>query len=346
MKQGIKILTQFLLLFTALCCLIFHNILIYGISQGKGQLAIVINAKPIDELLQQENCSDSVKQKLILIQEIKQFAIDSLGINPSENYSSYYDQTNQQKLLTISACEPFSFKAKEWTFPFLGTVSYKGFFNAEKAKKEILKLKQHNFDVDVYTPSGWSTLGWFNDPVLSGMLKRNDGQLANLIIHELTHGTLYVKDNVTFNENLSNFIGDKGAQQFLIYKYGKTSKQYATYFQNKNDEAIYNEYILKSKSRLDSLYKTMNDQQDDLIKKKLKKELILEIVLGVNRLPLAKRKGYFEYTLQAFSEGNAFFMAFDRYDSQYEVFEAEYSKNFNSNLSNYLHFLKDKYPSL
>lgn len=261
MKQGIKILTQFLLLFTALCCLIFHNILIYGISQGKGQLAIVINAKPIDELLQQENCSDSVKQKLILIQEIKQFAIDSLGINPSENYSSYYDQTNQQKLLTISACEPFSFKAKEWTFPFLGTVSYKGFFNAEKAKKEILKLKQHNFDVDVYTPSGWSTLGWFNDPVLSGMLKRNDGQLANLIIHELTHGTLYVKDNVTFNENLSNFIGDKGAQQFLIYKYGKTSKQYATYFQNKNDEAIYNEYILKSKNRLDSLYKTIRDRK-------------------------------------------------------------------------------------
>jgi hypothetical protein len=90
----------------------------------------------------------------------------------------------------------------------------------------------------------------------------------------------------------------------------------------------------------------MSDKQDDLIKKKLKKELVFEVVLGVNRLPLTKTKGYFEYTMQAFSEGNAFFMAFDRYDSQYEVFEAEYSDKFNSNLSNYLHFLKDKYPSL
>jgi predicted aminopeptidase len=346
MKLLIKITFHYLLFTVFLAFLIFHNLIIYGLAQGKGQLAIVTNAKPISELIQTKEISDSVKQKLILIQEIKQFAIDSLGINPSENYSTFYDQTNQQKLLTISACEPYSFKAKEWTFPFLGTVSYKGFFNAEKAKKEILKLKQHNFDVDVYTPSGWSTLGWFNDPVLSGMLKRNEGQLANLIIHELTHGTLYVKDNVTFNENLANFIGDKGAQQFLIFKYGKTSKQYASYFQNKNDETIYNDYILKSKSRLDSLYKTMSDKQDDLIKKKLKKELVFEVVLGVNRLPLTKTKGYFEYTMQAFSEGNAFFMAFDRYDSQYEVFEAEYSDKFNSNLSNYLHFLKDKYPSL
>lgn len=346
MMYKIKITLHFLFIGFMLFCLLFHELIIYGISQGKGQVSIIMNAEPIVKLINNDELSDSVKQKLSLILEIKQFAIDSLGINPTENYSTYFDQSKQSKLLTISACEPFSFKAKEWTFPFLGTVSYKGYFNRQKAEKEILNLRSENYDVDVYSPSGWSTLGWFKDPVLSGMLRRNTGSLANLIIHELTHGTLYVKNNVTFNENLANFIGDKGAERFLIFKYGKKSKEYIEYEENKQDEKIYNEYILKSKDRLDSLYNSFSDKVSEHIKKEKKKKLITGIAIGVNKLPLNKTKNYFGYTLQAFYEGNAFFMAFDRYDSQYEVFEKEYIEKFHSNLSDYLHFLKSKYPSL
>ncbi len=346
MKHKIKIALQFVFIGFMFFCLLFHQLIIYGISQGKGQLSIVMNAEPIEELINKGEMSDSVQQKLSLILEIKQFAIDSLGINPTDNYSTFYDQSKQNKLLTISACEPFSFQAKEWTFPFLGTVSYKGFFNRQKAENEILKLRSENYDVDVYSPSGWSTLGWFKDPVLSGMLRRNTGSLANLIIHELTHGTLYVKNNVTFNENLANFIGDKGAERFLLFKFGKDSKEYRDYEENKQDEKIYNEYILKSKDQLDSLYSSFSGDMSNEMKKEKKKALIRGIAMGVNKLPLNKPKNYFNYTLQAFYEGNAFFMAFDRYDSQYEVFEKEYREQFHSNLSDYLHFLKSKYPSL
>jgi predicted aminopeptidase len=178
------------------------------------------------------------------------------------------------------------------------------------------------------------------------MTKKEEGDLANLIIHELTHGTLYVKNNVTFNENLANFIGDKGAEQFLIYKFGKESKQYNDYIQDKNDNKIFTEYILDAIDKLKQSYASFKLDETLDSKKEKKKKLITEIVLGVNKLPLYQKDKYFNYSLQAFREGNAFFMGFSRYDSQYEIFQTEYEKQFHSNLKEYLSHLKKKYPSL
>lgn len=341
-----KTLINALVLVLMFFLLLYYDLVIYGISQGAGQASIVLGAKPIEEVINNKDCADSVRQKLILITEIKKFAIDSLGINPSDNYSTFFDQTGKPRLFTVSACEPYGFKAKEWTFPFLGRVSYKGFFDQKKAKKEIAELRSNNYDVDVYSPSGWSTLGWFKDPVLSNMLKRNPGELANLIIHELTHGTLYVKNDVTFNENLANFIGDKGAEKFLIKKYGPNSKEYKEYFNAKEDEKTYNTYILAGKEKLSKLYSSFSSTDTDEIKKSKKMECIRAIVSGVYNLELHKKQNYFNYTLQAFYEGNAFFMAFDRYDSQQDLFEKEYKDQYDSNLKTYLEALKRKFPSL
>ena len=345
-KKAIKLFFEILFFLVVIFCLLYSKLVIYGISQGEGQLSMVLNSKPIPEILADPTFPDSLKQKLNLITEIKEYAVDSLGIHKSNNYTSVYDQLNKAILLTVSACEPYAFKPKEWTFPFLGTVSYKGFFDKKEARKEIYRLKQAGYDVDVYSPSGWSTLGWFKDPILSNMLKNSEGGLANLIIHELTHGTLYVKDNVNFNENLANFIGDKGAEKFLLHKFGKDSRQYIDYEQKKDDEKIYTDYILKSAARLDSLYHLMGRGNSEEDTKREKKLLIKEIVLGVNRLPLHKPKNYFNYTLQAFAEGNAFFMGFTRYDSQYEIFNKEYIEVYHSDLKMYLNAMKKKYPSL
>jgi len=213
-------------------------------------------------------------------------------------------------------------------------------------KNEILELEKDDFDIDVYSPSGWSTLGWFQDPILSNMLYKDAGSLANLIIHELTHGTLYVKNNVTFNENLANFIGDKGAEKFLIFKYGINSKEYVGYMNRNEDGKIYNDYILQSTERLDSLYSTFKASDSVSLKKAKKKKLITDIVLGVYRLPLHKKKSLFRYSLQAFSEGNAFFMSFSRYDSEFDIFEKEFREKYNSDLKKYLEAMKEKYPSL
>lgn len=345
LKQWIKFVLHSFMICLISSCFIWNQLILYGISQGVGQVSLILQAEPVEEVVNDPSFPDSLKVKLKLIGEVKQYTIDSLGLNPSKNYTTFYDQHNKAVLFTISACEPYSLKAKEWRFPFLGSVSYKGFFNKEKAKKELYKLILQGYDVDIYSPSGWSTLGWFKDPIQSNMLERNDGTLINLIIHELSHGTLYVKNNVNFNENLANFIGDKGTEQFLKDKSGEQSKAYLDYQHKKADEKIFTTYMLQSTQRLDSLYKSFSIEPDSL-KKLKKKQLITEIVLGVNRLPLYKSKNYFRYALQAFSEGNAFFMSFTRYDSQYELFDKEFKEKFHSNIREYLHFLKKTYPSL
>jgi predicted aminopeptidase len=345
-KSFLKIFFQLLLLAIMLYGLIEYRMVIYGLSQGKGQLSIIVNTQPIDDVLKDKNFPDSLKQKLKLIQQIKQFAVDSIGIHPSNNYSTLYQQNEQAILRVVSACEPYSFQAKEWAFPILGTVSYKGFFNKKEARKEIYALRSKDYDVDVYSPSGWSTLGWLNDPILSNMLYKSEGQLANLIIHELTHSTLYVKSNVTFNENLANFIGEKGAEKFLKYKYGDKSQQYLNYEYSKDDEKIFKDYILKSKDRLDSLYTKLKNEKSELLKKQKKMKLLTEIVRGVNKLTLHKKQIYFNYSLQIFKEKNAFFMAFSRYDSQYDIFNDKFREQYHSNLRKYMEYLKKKYPSL
>jgi predicted aminopeptidase len=319
---------------------------VYGLRQASGQIELVWNARPVAEALNDPAFPDSLKQKLRLIREIKAFTVDSLGMNPSDNYEAVYDQKGKPLLQVISACEPYSLTPKEWTFPFLGSVPYKGFFDQQEVKAEILRLRMDHYDVDVYSPSGWSTLGWFRDPVLSNMLKRDEGELASLIIHELTHGTLFVKDSVEFNENLANFIGDKGAERFLLMRFGKDSKEYNDYEHHKSDEKLYDEYILNGTKKLDSLYQLLGRGKSEEEISKLKKELIMEIVVGVNRLPLYKKRAFFRYSQQAFAEGNAFFMAFKRYDSQYDLFEKEYEKAYHSDLKKYLEVLKEKWPSL
>jgi predicted aminopeptidase len=345
-KAALKLFLNILLFLFMLFCLVWHELVVYGISQAKGQLYIIRKSQPVEEVLADPSFPDSLKQKLLLIADIKKFTVDSLGIYPSDNYTTVFNQHKKAILWTISAAEPYAMKAKEWTFPFLGTVSYKGFFNKKMRDREILELVKDNYDIDVYSPSGWSTLGWFRDPILSNMLYKNEGELSNLIIHELTHGTLYVKNDVTFNENLASFIGDKGAELFLAQQFGKESKEFTNYENSKTDDKIYNDYILKSAKRLDSLYYLLGRGiSEDMIKIR-KKELIMEIVLGVNRLNLHKPKLYFNYTKQALKEGNAFFMSFTRYDSQYDVFEKEYNKVYHSNLGIYLKAMKKKYPSL
>ena len=320
------------------------DLISYGFSQLKGQINVIWNSRPIEDVLGDPHINDTIKQKLILIQEIKAFAVDSLGIKPSENYSSFFDQKNKPLLFVLTGAEPFSMKDYKWSFPFLGLVSYKGFFDKESGKKEEIKLQNLGYDTDLGVVGAWSTLGWFKDPVLSAMLKKNEGDLANLIIHELTHGTLYIKDNVEFNENLASFIGEKGAVDFLTHKYGRNSKELKVYLENKADDETFSKYILNEAQALDSLYKSFNNSYSTQDKTKHKMQLINTIVGGVNNLTLFHKEKYLFISSFAKKEKNAFFMSYMRYRSTQGDFEQEFKKY--SGLKAYLDFLKKTYSSL
>ena len=210
-----------LLLMVVMVAMLAMNLelVLYGMNQAQGQLKVILNARDINEVLEDENIDQQLKIKIILMQEIREFAIDSLGLNDSNNYTSLYDQKGEDILWNLSASEPFELKSHRWYFPILGSFSYKGFFDLEKAKQEREELKNAGLDTRIRSVSAWSTLGWFDDPILSKMLKRDEGYLADLVIHELTHSTIFVRDSITLNENLASFIGEQGARRFLKSKY-------------------------------------------------------------------------------------------------------------------------------
>lgn len=318
------------------------QLIIYGLGQLKGQLTIVWNARPITEVMQDKSFPDSLKTKLALIQEIRSFAIDSLGINESDNYTTLFDQKGKTLMWVVTACDPYELKPHQWEYSFLGSMPYKGFFDSLKAVKEEKIWKEKGLDTDIGTAAGWSTLGWFKDPILSSMLYRQPGSLSNLIIHELTHGTLFVKDNIEYNENLADFVGDEGAKLFLIHKYGKDSPEYTKYTSRKIYREKHYSHILRGAQQLDSLYKTFTNTLTTQQKDTLKFRLIRQIIQSEDTITVNGKPNPLGW--EGPLPNNTFFMEYIRYRAKQNQFEEEFRTKFNSDFKKYFAYLKKKYP--
>ncbi|GAA4415072.1 hypothetical protein GCM10023187_45240 [Nibrella viscosa] len=328
-----------------------RELLSYGWMQAKGQLKILWNTQPVEKVLANPAYPDSLKRKIELIQEIKRFAIDSIGLNPSGSYTTYYEQHGQPILWVITASEPYRLVAHQWSFPFLGTFSYKGFFEKPRAEKEEAELKKEGLDTRIGEVSAWSTLGFFNDPILSSMLERPVGRLAELIIHELTHGTLFIKNSLEYNENLADFVGEYGALRFMAQKYGKESTTYKAYLAERTYDERYDEHILRGTQTLDSLYRTFGSQTPVAEKQRLKTAMIEQIVETVDTLtdgqpkllqPLTKKRKKHRLKLP----NNAYFVGYLTYRKQQNRFRAEFEERFNGDFKRYFSYLKETYPSL
>jgi len=326
--------------------IIFWELLSYGYMQAKGQVQILVGAQPVEAFLEDPNFPDSLKIKIKLIQEVRKFAIDSLGLKNSANYTTLYDQKGKDILWNLSAVKKYEMTAKEWGFPLLGTFSYKGFFDLEKAREEKSILDLQGYDTRIRPVGGWSTLGWFKDPILSNMLSRKEGQLAELIIHELTHATLYIKDSVAFNENLATFIGEKGAIKFISDYYGENSIQMKTYLQSFVHYENYANHMLLGYKSLDSLYKDSQYIKYDTTQKNiLKKNLISSIISNLDTIQYSNKQLFKKFFAKQ-PPNNAYFMAFQRYRAKQGQFEGEFQDKFNNDIKSLIQWYAQEYPSL
>lgn len=325
-----------------------HELVSYGWMQAKGQLHILMNTKPVDEVVADPAYPDSLKQKIRLIQAIKQFAVDSLGLKPSKNYTTFYDQQGKPILWVVTASERYRLVGRQWTFPVIGTFSYKGFFEKDRADSLVADLQREDWDTRINEVSAWSTLGFFRDPILSSMLTRPEGALAELIIHELTHGTLFIKNNLEYNENLADFVGEYGALRYLKAKYGPTSQPYKDYLDTKQFYERYDEHILRGARQLDSLYATFTLQTPVVVKEEKKWQMIGQIVSSVDTLvgnqanKQVKKRRMNKLNLP----NNAYFIGYLTYRKQQNQFRTEFDQRFNGNFTRYLTYLKQTYPSL
>lgn len=332
-----------LLVFVILFLLINIKSLIYGLGQLAGQVGILREAQELEEVLEDPDFPDSLKVKIRMVEEIKEFAVKELGLEPTHNYSTVYDQKGKDILWIVTASPEFRLEAVEWKFPLFGSFPYKGYFDSARAVREEQKYMDSGFDTRLRSVSGWSTLGWFRDPILSNMLYRKEGDLANTIIHELTHQTLFIKDEVDLNENLATFVGDYGAMKYLEKKYGRDHKTYQSYVSDLGQEKEFKSYIMKGVEGLQALYTRMDSLAWDEGQKRREKEAFIRE--WVEHIDTEKMPGYrnFKEKYSKNLPNNAFFMGYLRYNKLQNAFEEEYRSKYNQDLEKYLEYLFGKY---
>ncbi len=308
---------------------------VYLLRQAKGQFNIIYHTQQVESMLATGKITSQQQDKIKLIQEVKAFAETQFGLKKTANYTTFYDQHSKPILWMLTACEPFSFNEKVWHFPMLGEVSYKGFFDYNLAQKEAIVLKMQKYDVDIGKVSAWSTLGFLPDPILSSMLENNEGELAELIIHELTHATLYFPNSVDFNENFASFVGRKGALKFMEVKYGKESIQMKNYLMSINEENTLKLFLLKQKELLEVFYQSFSNELSNPEKESMKEGKLNEIIHQLYFLDVYNWKTKIKIAHKIKVSGNAYFMSFNRYDAQYDKLLAIYHQQ-NSNLKEFI----------
>ena len=141
-----------------------------------------------------------------------------------------------------------------WSFPIVGKVTYKGFFTREGALREKRGLDESDYDTYLQPSGAYSTLGWLKDPIFSSMLKWDEGTLANLILHEMAHATVYFKGKTDFNEQMATFIGNRGAIDFLTERYGPGSKEVLWAIQSQEDDLFFSQWVDQAYERLSTFY--------------------------------------------------------------------------------------------
>lgn len=181
-----------------------------------GHLKLMRARQPIVEVLADESTSPELRQKLQTLMEARKFAVTELGLPDNDSYSTFVETGRSAVTWNVVAAEEFSVNAKTWCFPVAGCVSYRGYFDRDDADDYAKRLAEENFDVTVGGASAYSTLGWFDDPILDTMLRGSDTRYVSTLFHELAHQVLYVKDDSDFNEAFASFVEQIGTRKWLV----------------------------------------------------------------------------------------------------------------------------------
>jgi predicted aminopeptidase len=185
------------------------------LSRGAWEEAKILSRRqPISELVADPRTPLDVKDKLRIVLAARQYAKDSIRLRTKDSFTTYSRLDHDTLVLLVSAAYRDTLKPYSWWFPIVGRVPYKGYFDFAAARRDAKNLAADGFDVYVRPSDAFSTLGFFNDPLLNTTLKGDTLSLANTVIHELTHNTFYASGQAPFNESFAMFVGARGAAAF------------------------------------------------------------------------------------------------------------------------------------
>ena len=224
----------------------------YYTQAAQGQLSLLSNARPIDDWLADPATSTTLRHRLEAARQIRRFAVQEMGLPDNDSYKNYAALKRQYVLWNVVATPELSLKPLQWCFPVAGCVNYRGYYSKDEAQAYARQLRTDGLDVEVGGVSAYSTLGWFNDPLISTFINYPDAELARLIFHELAHQMTYVPGDSRFNESFASAVEEEGVELWLE-RYGNPAMRegFARYTVRRKDFLA---LLLKYRKELERTY--------------------------------------------------------------------------------------------
>ena len=293
---------------------------IYVLRAAYEEGKILWRREPITEILEKPDVTADTQEKLKLVLAVREFARDGIKLNVGNSYASFSYVDRPDLTYLVLAAPKTELRAYTWWFLIVGNVPYKGYFSKADAETEIQRLQVKGYDTNLRTSAAFSTLGWFDDPLLSHLLRFDKVTLAGVVFHELFHNTLYLNGQGAFNESSANFIGHRAAIEFFREKFGAASAEYQRAVNLWDEEKEFAAFIESVVRTLTQLYQSRLSRDDKL--------RLREVVFTRSKAEWARRVADRpQHPFQAFARqplNNAVLMHYVVYLKDLELFEAIY----------------------
>lgn len=260
-KPPLATLLLALLLTSVVGCETIH----FYSQAAHGQLSLLAKREPIEALLADPDTEAKLKHKLQVVQSALSFAGSDLDLPTEDQYDTYVALDRQYPLWNVVAADPLSLKAHHWCYPLIGCQTYRGYFSEDNARKKAAEMAEQGYDVYVRGVSAYSTIGWFDDPILSSFIHYNDHSLRALIFHELAHQVLYFEGDSMFNESFAMAVEMEGIR--LWYEKQTDKQGYEDYLAQQQRRQDFLDLVLPTREALRDLYQTELNDEEKLAKK-------------------------------------------------------------------------------
>lgn len=252
--------------------------------------ALLRGSKPIETLLLQDSIDPATKDFLLRAQDIKRYAVEELGLEDTPNYSTFIHTDRKHLVDVVSAVREDSLIRYERTYPLVGKVFYRGYFNREHAEWYAARLKRRGFDVLIRKVGAYSSLGYLTDPLYSYMADYNVHRLAEMIIHEQVHATIWHPGHNVFNEEIAVFIAREGALSYIRSRFGEDPRLIENIEQERRDYETLGGIFTSIYKELNEIYTRTPLREERLaVKERILQQKQEEFSFNYNRLFLTER---------------------------------------------------------
>ncbi|MBP7936291.1 MAG: aminopeptidase [Phycisphaerae bacterium] len=226
----------------------------YMVGAAGGELHLLSSMVPIEQGLTDTSLSEEELAKLDLVIRTRDYAEQTIGLNVGHSYHNFVNLHGGPLAWNLSASRKDAIVPYTWSLPFVGSISYLGYFNLDEAKAERDRLVDQGYDTMIYELDAYSTIGLLPDPLTSAMLGRDSVNLVDTVIHELLHNTIWCASDAVFSESLATFVGRTGALEFLTAEYGPDAAIVHDARIGYEDTDRFNTFLLALTGRLEELY--------------------------------------------------------------------------------------------